>query len=278
VTFRSRAGTLRAVGSLEHLDAWLPELERSALAGRRESRRCTLGEWHAFYKGSALRGKHALRHALRRALGWSDIPRLQEFENLTWLREHGFLAPRPLLAGVFTRSGVPRFQFLCTEFVADAPTLDAWLARTSRWGALAAVAQSERASVVSALARDLAQLHSLGFVHRDLFARNLLVSSAGGARRIVFLDAWRGGPRRGSRGPEHDVACFFLDGASLLEREEQALFLSTYGAERARCGRALPRGWLGRVERCRKGVFRRESRRRGASVPAEWAPPALPDS
>jgi len=264
VSIAARGGRARFVGDPELLASALPELERAVLAERGERRILRLGEFQAFYKGSPLRGKSALRHALRRALSLSEIPRLQEFQNLAWLRAHGFLAPRPLLAGVFTRRGLPRFQFLFTELVPDAPPLPEWLERGSR---------EARASALTALARDLARLHALGFVHRDLFPRNLLVSLAEGTPRIVFLDAWRGGPRPGLRGPEHDLGCLFLDGATSFEREEQALILTTYGEEAEKVGLRLPRKWIERVTRARERVFRRERKRRPDSLATRWAPP-----
>lgn len=225
----------------------------------------TLAAGEAYYKASALDGKHALRHALRRALRLSDIPRLAEFENLTWLRAQGFAAPRPILAGALWRGGLPRFQFLLTERERDARPL-------------AEVFQGEselRARAVGLLGHDLAHLHARGFVHRDLFARNLLVRSEGEAPpAIVYLDAWRGGPRRGLRGPDYDLACLFLDGATLFRPEEQTLLLTTYREESLRNGRDPGRKWLARVQQGRSAVFRRESRRRPGASPT-WEPPRL---
>src|SRR6185295_449284 len=113
------------------------------------------------------------------------------------------------------------------------------------------------------------------FVHRDLFPRNLLSRSTPAGERCLFLDAWRGGARRGLRGPDHDLGCLFLDGAELFTGAEQSLFLTTYRAESAARGRNLPDAWLERVRRARQGVWRREAARR-PEVAAEWKIPAHP--
>lgn len=263
------AGRLRWLGEPELLTAWRAEIEDAARSEAKDRRRLVGAGTAAFYKGSPLRGKHALRHAVRRALRVSEIPRLQEFHNLVWLREHGFLAPRPLLAGVFTRQGLPHFQFLVTEWLAEAPTLGEFLGSAGA---------SDRTTVLRALATDLARLHALGFVHRDLFARNLLVVESA---RIAFVDAWRGGPRRGGRGPLHDLSCLFLDAALLLDAREQRDLLQTYRSASRAHGPGPPADWLARLAQGRAAVFRRESQRRRDPLPPEWVPPDLreaPDS
>lgn len=232
-------------------------LEEAASAGRRMRTIDRLGPFVAFCKGSALRPRPALRHALR-GLAGRELPRLAEFANLSWLRAHGFLAPRPLLAGARRSAGLSRYQFLCTELVPAARTLEE---------ALPGAPPAQRAAWLTALARDVAALHRQGFVHRDLFARNLLVGGAD-STRCTFLDAWRGGPGRGLRGPDHDLGCFFLAAATTLTREEQSLFLTTYRGESHRAGRRLPRDWPRRIERARSRLLAREARRHADLAPA----------
>lgn len=234
-------------------------LDSAAAAARSERGERGLGPTPAYFKGSPLRPWPALRHALRRAAGLG-IPRLCEFQNLEWLRSRGFLAARPLLAGVRTPGLLPRYQFLFTELRPGEPTLAEWLPRAP---------PVSRAARLAALARDVARMHALGFVHRDLFPRNLLVPTAAPGAACVFLDCWRGGPRPGLRGPDHDLGCLFLDGASLFTLEEQGSFLDTYEEERARLGHPPPPGWPARLERARAAVFRREARRR-AGLPPNW--------
>lgn len=257
-----RSGPWRLRGARELFHELSGELEAAAAAGTRLRGQIPLGPCRAYRKASPLRPWPALRHALRRAAG-RPLPRLAEFDNLGWLRAHGFLAARPLLAGVRFHAGLPRYQFLCTEVLEGAVTLGEGLR-----GAPA----EQRATWLTTLALDLAALHRLGFVHRDLFLRNLLVAEATGAR-CTFLDAWRGGPRRGLRGPEHDLGCLFLEGASAFTRAEQSLILTTYREESLRLGRALPRDWPASLERARAHVLVRESKRHAGLAPA-WTFPA----
>lgn len=257
-----RTGAWRVLGQRELFELARAALEGSARGARSERGPRSLGPLAVYFKGSPLRPRPALRHALRRSAG-GEIPRLQEFANLDWLRAHGFQAARPLLAGVRTRAFLPRYQFLFTEFRPE-PTLSQWFPRAAR---------AQRTLQLESLARDVARMHRLGFVHRDLFARNLLVGTSAPGQPCAFLDAWRGGPGRGLRGPEHDLGCLFLDGASLFEREEQSLFLTTYQEESKRLGRGQPEDWPARVERARAAVFRREARRRSGLVPTWVFPP-----
>lgn len=257
----ARRGTWRLAGARELFERARPALEEAARARSSERGPRPLGPHAAYFKGSRLCAGPGLRHALRRALGRAEIPRLQEFANLAWLRAQGFLAPRPLLAGVLERGGLPCYQFLFSEFVPDAPDLAVLLPRA---------APELRGELLDALARDLAGLHALGFVHRDLFPRNLLGCVSNTGSRCAFLDAWRAPPGRSRRGPEHDLGCLFLEG--LLTSAETARFLDVYAGESARLGRRLPPSWPTRVQRARQAVYRRESRRRPGLFPS-WGSP-----
>lgn len=210
-----------------------------------------------YLKASALRGRAALRHGLRRALG-APLPRFAELRNLAWLREQGFDAPRPVLAGAAWSAGRPRFQFLYTEAVQEAETLSQVLAQGG--------ARAEAAAL--AVARVAARLHARGFVHRDLFARNVLI---GADLRVHLLDAWRSGPPRPRRGPAYDLGCFLHDlaahGAEGLEPPVRA----AYAAESARLGNPLSeRSFARALARARDHRASRDARarrRRGTAGP-----------
>lgn len=173
----------------------------------------------AWVKGGRLRLESAVRHGLRRLALGRPFPRLREFENLVWLREHGFLAPRPLLAGLGTSRGRAVLQFLATEWVPDAPSL----ADLVRLGA-----SSERlVSATTEVGRLLARLHAAGFEHRDAYARNFVLDASG---RPWVLDTWRGGPiapRDRARAIARDRADFEADAASLLPPAALAAFRAT---------------------------------------------------
>jgi len=175
--------------------------------------------------------------ALRRTLTLRALPRLRECRNLLWLREHGFDAPEPIAAGVLRRGGLPRFQFLLTRAIEGAETLEA------RGGA----------GLVDALAREVARMHAQGFVHHDLFPRNVLVSGPDSSRRFWFLDCWAGGPGPDLRGPAYDLACLLLRAEELLGAGGERRFLESYAE--ARPGE-LP-GLARSVARHRKALLRR---------------------
>lgn len=254
---------VRLRGDARVLEPWQAWIE-TVMAAEESRQEVLPGTPAGFFKGSRLRGRSALRHAFRAWAGVADIPRFQEFDNLAWLRANGFAAPRPLAAGVRRVGGLPRYQFLVTEHLADHPTLQEWLH----------VARGlPRIELLDALATDLARLHALGFVHRDLFLRNLLVDPGAAHPRPIFLDAWRGGPRPGLRGPLHDLACLFLDVPTVLDGAEQARLLGTYREARVRAGHPLRRGWLDRLTTRRAAVHAREAARRSDPLEPRWRPP-----
>jgi len=174
----------------------------------------------AYFKLSGLRGKTRVRYALKRRILRTPLPRLAEFANLTWLRENGFGAPEPLAAGAQWEHGLPRFQFLLTREVAGARTLASFLADETRLDA--------RAAVLDELARTVARMHSLRFLHHDLFPRNVLVADG-----IWFLDCWAGGPPPQARGSAYDLDCLTRNPEGTLSAAEIDRILEIYGSARA---------------------------------------------
>lgn len=225
------------------------------------------GEERVYLKGAPLATKPSWRHALRQALLRIPPPRLSEYMNLSWMTERHFQCPLPLAGGALWRAGRPRYQFLITREVPHATGMRAFLEEPD----------ARRAAVLGELASELARLHALRFVHRDLYPRNLLVIPPVAGRSVVFLDAWRGGERWQTRGPAHDLGCFFLSAAALLSEPEQARFFDDYAAERSAQGRPVRAGWLAAVARTRAAEWRklerRPERRRGRELPPrDWLP------
>lgn len=198
--------------ALESARREVPTGEMRALADRR-----------VYWKGSALFGKAAVRYACKRALLFQPLPRMREFANLRWLRRHLFQAPRPIAAGVLWRGGLPVHQFLATEEVPHAIDLGRFLD--------ARPAQDLRTGVLDEIAREVARMHSLGFVHHDLFLRNLLVVATAPHSRVWFVDAWAGGPRPNLRRPAYDLACLTRDAASRCTEDELRRLRSVYEEE-----------------------------------------------
>lgn len=255
---------------------WTARVARSmALAGLSRSKargRTELDGVVVHFKHGPLDWKHALRHGLRKRLLGREFPRLAEFDNLAWLRRNGFHAPEPLAAGAFVRGGMPLFQFLHTREVPRARTL-------------AEVLSSDRGEIrgraLRSLAGEIARLHALGFVHRDLFPRNVLVTDEPPDPRVHFLDCWRGGPHPGLRGPAYDIACLMLFCADLLSPKEQGVFFDAY-FEPGSWAKGAPnrKRLLAAAARDRRRLERRfRTRRRAESVLAlpapEWDPRGL---
>ena len=123
-----------------------------------------------WFKGSTLTGKAMWRHRARQLFLRAPLPRVNEYQNLEWLAARLFRVPRPLAAGVFARGGLPRYQFLVTERIQSTQTLREHFADA---------APATRKRALATLAREAARMHSLGFIHRDLYPRNLLVGRGG---------------------------------------------------------------------------------------------------
>lgn len=266
---RLSAGELRLVArDDELLDAALEHAARAAATSEHAAGEVALAGRRAWLKGSPLRGKARLRHALRAHVLRRPLPRVGEYGNLRWLAQRLFRVPDALAAGVLWRAGAPAYQLLVTGLVEGALDLRAHLAAR---GAL-------EPELLDELAGEVARMHALGFVHRDLYPRNLLVTPAPGPRRLVFVDAWRGGARTQLRGPAYDLGCLMLHAPELLSRDERRRFLDGYVAARARQGRPVAREpLLAAVERERRALRARLARRpdllRGRPLPAvEWRP------
>lgn len=235
------------------------------------SRALELGGRAAWIKASRLSGKAAWRYGLRRTCLRLAPPRVRELENLDWLAERLFRAPQPLAAGYVVRGARMGFQFLLMGRMEDVRSLDS---------ALDVAEPRERAELLDELAREVARLHALRFVHHDLYMRNVLVRpphvGPGDPRRLCFVDAWRGGPFYPWRGPAFDLGCLMLEGAGLLDEGEQRKFFRLYVAERAVQGRPADGPLLleaaGRARAAQLEQVRREPHRwRRADQPApEW--------
>jgi len=222
--FREREGRWLLRAARAELLAPALELARERRATLQEpSAPAEFAGTRAWYKHDRLGGKTRWRYALKR-LFLQPLPRFAEYSNLEWLRARAFFAPRPLAAGCLFQGGLPSYQFLISERVEPAVTLAEFLARRD---------DPLRESVIEEVAREVARLHALHFVHRDLYARNLLVQRDGLAGRVFLLDCWAGGPLPGLRGTAYDLRCFLDDAGALLDAGERERFLELYAEERA---------------------------------------------
>lgn len=156
----------------------------------------------------------------------APLPRMREAFNHAWMLARVFQAPAPLAAGVLG-ARAPRAQFLISEFLPGEPA----------GVRVRAAAAAERGALLRELALEVARLHALHFVHRDLHWRNLWWCEARAGRHLWFLDAWRGGERWQLRGPAYDLACLFLEGPSFLREDECRTWLASYLEERRALGK-----------------------------------------
>jgi len=191
-----------------------------------------LGPHPAWLKAGTLAGSATWRYGLRRVLLRASPPRVRELDNLAWLQARLFRVPEPLAAGFIARGPRLRFQFLLTRRIAGVRPLDA---------ALDDAPADERDALLAELGREVARLHALRFVHHDLYLRNVLVVpphvGPGDPRRLVLVDAWRGGPHYPWRDAAYDLGCLMLEGAGLLTHDEQRELVRLYLAERTAQGR-----------------------------------------
>ena len=265
------AGSVETRGEEEFLALVRPLTDLACRRREKEKGLFELAGRRAHFKMGPLATWPSVRHAARQMWPGLDIPCLQEFENLSWLRRNGFHAPLPLAAGCYRNGmGLPTYQFLYTERVEEAPTLRELCEGGD---------DPRRKPALVELGLELARLHQLGFVHRDLFPRNLLVAGDAPVPRIFFLDTRRGGPLPGLRGPAYDLACLFLFGAELFSDEEARAFFESYFTERARLGAKLRRDRILHAterqrERLRRGFLKRRRPGNPLGEPAEeWTPP-----
>lgn len=203
------------------LEPALALAERQHAQLRETSGPAQLAEIDCWYKHDRWRRKTRWRYALKRLL-LLPYPRRAERANLLWLRERCFLAAEPLAVGEHRRAGIVDYGFLITRREQDALPLEQKLAEADA---------AERAALIDELAREVARMHALRFVHRDLYARNLLVRPSGSPGRIVFLDCWAGGAGPGWRGRAYDLACLNSEARRLLSSEEREQLARTYSEE-----------------------------------------------
>ncbi len=210
------------------------DLALEGTSGRFHLKRYRYGSWRT---SKGLVGRGSL---------WGLAPEIREFEALRWLRDHGFPAVRPVAAASRTRRGRLRSHLLLTEHVEGARDLSARLDdprdRLHRDARL-------RRRVLAVLSDLVGRMHETGFVHADLYPRNVLVGLDGGAIRIHLLDCRRGGRPTRRRRDVDDLAAMERDLAARLSLTERWRALERYATVRGRDATRLYRSVRIRVGR-----------------------------
>lgn len=112
-----------------------------------------------------------------------------EFRALSLMRQLGIQAVRPIAFGERRIAYFLRSCFLITEAVPDAMPLS-WFIKTFSDHKGSARALEARRDILTMLARQVHHMHNAGFVHRDLFWRNVLLRLLPDNRfEFYFLDA-----------------------------------------------------------------------------------------
>ncbi|MEE8169683.1 MAG: lipopolysaccharide kinase InaA family protein [Phycisphaerae bacterium] len=155
-----------------------------------------------------------------------------EYRNLKHMRRLGIHAVRPVAWGERRIAHFIRSCFLITEAVPNARSLATFVQTFSRRDMVGRRVRV-RHEVLSSLAAETRRMHDAGFVHRDLFWRNVLVRPLSGDRfEFYFLDASLGKlvRLRSSRRQKivHDLAALSVLAPEFCSKSDQLRFVRCY--------------------------------------------------
>jgi tRNA A-37 threonylcarbamoyl transferase component Bud32 len=195
------------------------------------------------------RWSHRLRGMFRGTFFKASRAR-SEFVALGLMRQLGIQAVRPIAFGERRIGHFVRSCFLVTEAVPDAMPLSSFI-KTFGDRRDSAQAQRSRREILTALARQVRHMHEAGFVHRDLFWRNVLIRFLPDSRfEFYFLDASVGKRIRMQQRRQDsivsDIAAMGALAPDFCSKADQMRFLLTY-LDTPRLG-PQDRQWLRRVQ------------------------------
>ncbi len=173
-----------------------------------------------WFPSFASRWNGALRGTL---FGRSKVRR--EFDNLAWLRAHGFDAPLPVAWGEERSGGWLKRSLLISEGIPEPVALSKFIRDT-----LPSRPAAARRELIERLAALTRRLHEQRFVHHDLFWRNIILTGES-LDRFALIDAhkgrvWRAGTEQGSRGA--DLAALDAPAPWYFRRTERMRFFLRY--------------------------------------------------
>jgi len=198
-----------------------------------------------------------------------------EFRALSLMRQLGIQAVRPIAFGERRIAHFVRSCFLITEAVPDAMPLS-WFIKTFGDRPDSRRAMEVRREILTMLARQVRHMHDAGFVHRDLFWRNVLLRLLPDDRfEFYFLDASVGKRirmvQRRQDSIVRDIAAMGALAPDFCSKADQLRFLLAYlGVERLD---REDREWLRRVQT--KSDMLRESEWRRMQRMDVFHPPIL---
>ena len=208
------------------------------------------------------RWSHRLRGTFRGTF-FSTSRARSECHALGLMRGLGIQAVRPIAFGERRVAHFVRSCFLITEAVPDAIALSSFI-KTFGDRRDSVQALRGRREILTSLARQVRHMHDAGFVHRDLFWRNVLIRLLPDNRfEFYFLDASVGKRIRMSQRRQDsivwDIAAMGALAPDMCSRADQMRFLLTY-LDTPRLSEQ-DREWLRRVQ-ARSGLFRASERQR----------------
>ena len=162
---------------------------------------------------------------LGRGTLWGSAPEITEFRSLAFLREKGVPAVKPIAAASETGGGRLVAHALLTEHVPDSIDLAKRLATP---GDPVREDPKVRRRVAELVGRHVHRMHSEGFAHRDLFARNILVRVEEDQPTIWFCDCRKGGPPSMGWKSFDDLATLDSDLKGKMPRTDRLRALRAY--------------------------------------------------
>ncbi|MBN2563215.1 MAG: hypothetical protein JXQ75_20010 [Phycisphaerae bacterium] len=155
-----------------------------------------------------------------------------EFRTLRLMRQLGIQAVRPIAFGERRVGHFVRSCFLITEAVPDAMPLSSFIKAFSHRRDSPRAIRARR-DVLTSLARQVRHMHRAGFVHRDLFWRNVLIRCLPDDRfEFYFLDASVGKrirmPQRRQDNIVRDIAAMAALAPDFCSKADQMRFLLEY--------------------------------------------------
>jgi tRNA A-37 threonylcarbamoyl transferase component Bud32 len=199
-----------------------------------------------------------------------------EYRTLRLMRDLGIQAVRPVAFGERRHGHFLCSCFIISEAVPDAMSLASFIKRFHHHPETYR-ARNARHEILTSLARQVRQMHESGFVHRDLFWRNVLIRSLPDDRfEFYFLDASVGRRIRLQQRRQEfivrDIAAMGVLAPDFCSKSDQLRFLLEYLDTSGLT--ADDRKWLRRVQ-ARSELFRESELQRLARgevfepVPAE---------
>ena len=193
---------------------------------------------------------------LGRGTLWGTPPEVAEFKNLEFLREKGVPAVKPVAAVAETHKLRLVAHALLTEDVPGAVDLEKRLAAK---GDPVRDDPRVRRRTLELIGRLLHRMHSEGFTHRDLYARNVLVRVEENDPSVVFCDCRRGGPPTMHSKSMGDLATLDADLVGRVPVRDRMRGLRAYAG-----GEGSLRAWVKEIDGLRAKELARRAKRRGA--------------